>query len=171
VLHTFQGGSDGSYPFATPVVDNSGAVYGTTLYGGGGCPSLTTDGCGTVYKLTPSAAGSGPWTETVLYRFKGGSDGRGPNGGLVFDASGALYGATVVGGAFDQGTVYKLAPPASGIGPWTETILYDFKGGTDGALPYTTLIFDSKGSLYGVTDAGGTHSWCGTAEGRCGTVS
>ena len=60
------------------------------------------------------------------------SDGFGPYAGLAFDSKGALYGTTYFGGTLGFGTVFKLTPPAPGKTAWTETILYSFKGGTDG---------------------------------------
>ena len=95
--------------------------------------------------------------ETVLYRFKDGSDGALPSAGLIFDARGALYGTTAVGGTLNRGTVFKLTPPSLGLQTqWTETVLYRFKGGSDGAGPYAGLILDARGALYGTTQAGGT---------------
>jgi uncharacterized repeat protein (TIGR03803 family) len=106
--------------------------------------------------------------ETVLYTFQGGSDGGNPNGNLIFDSSGNLYGVTEFGGGGSCstnggtgcGTVFELSP--NGSGGWTETILYSFQGGNDGAQPSAGLIFDQVGNLYGTTLAGGSHS-SGTA--------
>jgi uncharacterized repeat protein (TIGR03803 family) len=80
------------------VRDSLGNLYGTTSYGG-------AQGGGTVFKL--DAAGN----ERVLYSFKGYPDGREPWGGLVRDPAGNLYGTTVYGGLYDQGTVFKITPP------------------------------------------------------------
>jgi uncharacterized repeat protein (TIGR03803 family) len=99
VLHTFQGGGDGEYPNAGLVADKAGNVYGTTSTGGGSA-SCSPDGCGTVFELSPSAAG---WTKTVLYNFSGLNDGAIPMGSLTIDASGNLYGTTELGGSADQG--------------------------------------------------------------------
>ena len=98
VLYSFQGGSDGSSPTATLVLKN-GELYGTTSAGGGSC------GCGTVFKVDTRSG-----SETVLHAFGSGSDGAYPYYGLTFDAKGNLYGATVAGGAFGQGTVYEFTP-------------------------------------------------------------
>jgi uncharacterized repeat protein (TIGR03803 family) len=97
-LYSFQGGSDGSYPFAGLIFDKAGNLYSRTAGGGGGanCGSL---GCGTVFELSPS--GSGGWTETILYIFQGGNDGNygnEPSSGVIFDQSGHLYGTTPAGG-------------------------------------------------------------------------
>ena len=96
----------------------------------------------------------------VLYSFQGGSDGEGPNSGLIVDASGALYGTTSGGGSNKAGTVYKLTPSA---GSYTESILYTFTGSPDGAGPIGPLVLDPSGSLYGATSGGGSTSCaCGT---------
>ena len=99
-------------------------------------------GCGTVFKLTPPAAGQTKWTKEILYRFQGGSDGEAPVAPLVLDSKGALYGTTLAGGGtFGPGTVFKLTPPAAGQTQWTETILYRFTGaGGDGDGPEAGLI-------------------------------
>ena len=174
VLYTFcslSGCSDGSFPQANLIADKEGALYGTTVSGGNGCP-LTTSGCGTVFKLTPPAKGQTAWTETVLYSF-GGSDGAYPHSSLIADKEGALYGTTQGGGTgiiVNEGTVFKLTPPAKGQTAWTETVLYSFcslSNCSDGAQP-NGLIFDKDGALYGSASLGGSIT-CGTGSG-CGTV-
>ena len=158
VLHSFGSGSDGNTPLAGLIMDSQGALYGTTAYGGG------YGYYGTVFKLTPPAAGT-QWTETVLYRFANTSDAHGPYAGLTFDSNGALYGTTYFGGTLGFGTVFKLAPPAPGKTAWTETILYSFKGGTDGYNLVAGLSVDSKGALYGTTPAHPINGQCGTMFG------
>jgi uncharacterized repeat protein (TIGR03803 family) len=163
VLHKFKGGNDGANPHAGLISDSTGALYGTTWRGGGsGCVGGL--GCGTVFKLTPPAAGQTKWTKEILYRFQGGSDGEAPLAPLTLDSTGALYGTTEAGGvSFGLGTVFKLTPPAAGQTLWTETILYRFGGvGGDGVGPEAGLIFGSKGALYGTTAGGGGASNCGT---------
>ena len=81
--------------------------------------------------LAPGA--SAATTEKVLYSFTGGSDGSQPREGLVFDQAGNLYGATLEGGAYGYGTVFQLTPNSDGS--WTESVLYSFTGGSDGAGP------------------------------------
>jgi uncharacterized repeat protein (TIGR03803 family) len=110
---------------------------------------------GTVFKLTPPAKGQTVWTGTVLYGFKGGSDGTDPYAGLIADKQGALYGTTSLGGS-GSGTVFKLTPLAKGQTVWTETVLYRFKGNSDGSGPSAGLIADKQGALYSTTGGGGT---------------
>jgi uncharacterized repeat protein (TIGR03803 family) len=171
---------DGNTPAGSVILDNSGNLYGTTGYGGtGNCVLLGTKvGCGTVYELSPPAQKGGEWTETVLYSFPTARQGYLPNGNLVFDSAGNLYGATMFGGgygttcdAFYQycGAVFELSPPKTKGGKWTEKVLHGFKGGTDGANPNGGLIFDSKGTVYGTSSGGGNEGGeCGS--GGCGTV-
>jgi uncharacterized repeat protein (TIGR03803 family) len=140
VLYTFQGTND-CQPYGSLILDPDGNLYGTT-YGGHG---LT----GEVYEVTRSGSG---WTETTLHTFTGGGDGLNPVTGLVRDQAGNLYGTTPVGGGPNRGVVYELSPNGSG---WTETVLYAFSGGNDGAIPYSGLILDPSGNLYGATSQGG----------------
>jgi len=169
VLYSFQGGNDGINPQAGVILDTYGALYGTTTYGGTGTGRCGGEsGCGTVFKLTPPVPPAAQWIETVLYSFQGGSDGSAPQAGLIFDTSGALYGTTQSGGSAGYGTVFKLTPPAPPATQWTETALYSFQGGSDGAYPYGGVIFDTSGALYGATAIGGTGTNC--ASTGCGTV-
>ena len=101
--------------------------------------------------IAPAARGAS--AEQVLYNFAGGASGGVPSSGLVFDSSGNLYGTTQGGGAHTLGTVFKLSPGENGA--WTNTILYSFAGGKDGATPAAGLIFDDAGNLYGTTQGGG----------------
>jgi uncharacterized repeat protein (TIGR03803 family) len=159
-LHRFKGGDDGATPESRLIMDPDGALYGTTMGGEGGGTGCGTVGCGTVFKLTPPAAGETLWTERVLYRFRGGADGASPSGGLIMDANGSLYGATTFGGGggspcrLDCGTVFKLTPPAVAKTPWTKTVLHRFEGSTDGTHA-SDLIMDANGALYGTTGYGG----------------
>jgi uncharacterized repeat protein (TIGR03803 family) len=147
VLYAFKGGAtDGRGPLAGLVRDASGNLYGTTFGGG-------TSNLGVVFRLDPIR------TETVRYSFLGGTDGWGPEAGLVRDSAGNLYGTTGGGGASGgYGTVFKLDP--SGI----ETVLYAFAGGMDGINPQAGVVRDAWGNLYGTTSAGGDLT-C-----NCGTV-
>ena len=156
VVHAFQGGSDGSQP-AVSFRDPKGFLYGVTGDGGGsGCSG---SGCGTVFKLTADGA------ETILYSFAGGAGGYYPDGDVISDKLGNLYGTTYYGGGKGCGgngcgTVYKLSTDG------TETVLHAFAGGRDGAIPLSSLV-ESKGKYYGTTTQGGTRK-CGPYN--CGTV-
>jgi uncharacterized repeat protein (TIGR03803 family) len=157
VLYSFKGGSDGANPYGGLISDGAGNLYGTTSYGGA---NNNCSDCGTVFQLTSRG------TETVLYAFKGGSDGKAPQGTLIRDNSGNLYGTTEDGGgctiiSFGCGTVFKIAPNG------TETILHVFAGGTDGAFPSAGVIADKQGNLYGTTLAGAGTGCNGYG---CGTV-
>ena len=169
VLHAFlcedcRGGRDGGRPAAGFIADAGGALYSTTFDGGAGCPP-NSEGCGTVFKLAPTSAGG--FKETVLYAFEGGSDGVAPLAGLIADATGALYGTTEGGGtpsSYCCGTVFKLAPNKGG---YAESLLYVFRGGSDGAYPPGGggLIADKSGALYGTTSQGGGDC---SSSGGCG---
>jgi hypothetical protein len=172
VLYRFRGGRDGTNPVAGLIAGANGVLYGTTGYGGDSSCSTPffPPGCGTVFALSPPAAGGTRWTETVLHRFRGGRDGTIPGGGLIADANGALYGTTAHGGDTScstgfpfggGGTVFALSRPAAVETRWTETVLHRFRGGRDGINPGGGLIADANGVLYG-TSAGGDH--------RVGTV-
>jgi uncharacterized repeat protein (TIGR03803 family) len=146
-IYIFQGlpfgkNSDGTNPTAGVIFDGAGNLYGTTDYGG-------SAGVGTVYQLAPD--GKGGWTETILHVFTDGKDGGHPNG-LIMDSAGNLYGTTSGHNTF--GSVFELSP--SGGGKWKFTVLYDFKGGKDGASASGALVRDLKGNLYGTTAFGGT---------------
>ena len=160
VLLSFSGGSNGSHPNGALISDATSNFYGTAQLDGNdtACPGNSGQGvlpgCGVVYKLTPPAAGGTAWTETVLAAFSG-ADGSHPQGALIFDAAGGLYGTTAAGGKTGAGTVFRLNPPAAGQTRWTKTILTAFNE-TDGSSPSANLIFDAAGNLYGTTYSGGT---------------
>ncbi len=145
-LYTFNSDTDGSGCCGTLIFDTQGALYGTTFFGW----NAATPGSGMVYKLAPPAFGTGLWTRTVLYKFKGGTDAANPYCPLIFDTRGALYGVTQGGGSSKAGAVFKLTPPVAGQTQWTESVLYSFKGGTDG-FGSGSLTFDHQGALYGMT--------------------
>ena len=126
----------GSY--AGVVFDRAGNIYGTTYDGG-------SYGGGSVFELSPS---NGGWTYTVIHSFGTGFDGNFPIAGVVIDAVGNLYGTTLSGGAYGDGTVFELSPANGG---WTESFVYSFTGGDDGGDPYGGLILDAAGNLYGAT--------------------
>jgi uncharacterized repeat protein (TIGR03803 family) len=151
VLHKFTDSPDGNSPFPPLSRDPSGNLYGVTVDGG-------TDTLGTVFKI--DTAGK----ETTLYSFTGppeGGDGAFPGPGIIRDAAGNLYGAAFDGGAYGAGAIYELNSGGQ------ETLLHSFSGGSDGAHPFSTLLLDSQGNLYGTAQAGGNGQCGGTG---CGVV-
>jgi uncharacterized protein YceK len=174
-LHHFAGGADGALPSGKLLVDGSGALYGTTIQGGNGvCDDGIGNnvGCGTVFKLVPPAPGGTAWTKTVVHDFQGVPDGAGPQGGLIADAAGKLYGTTFGGGSglcvdpyyrnVGCGTVFKLTPPSPGQTAWTESVVHNFQGLTDGWEPVGELVSDPSGKLFGAGQLGGTEYGYGT---------
>jgi len=161
VLHSFAGGTDGAYPYAALLMDAAGNLYGTTSAGGGGTGCFGS-GCGTVFKL--SKAGK----ETVLYSFKGGTDGGRPYSALIVDTAGNFYGTATLGGdlscrTYGCGVIYKLTKTRK------QTVLYSFTGAADGSYPaFGSLAVDAKGNLYGTTEEGGDLN-CNSPNG-CGVV-
>ena len=164
VLYSFQGGKDGYVAVGDLVFDKARNLYGATWFGGGKgttCDSAYGGQCGTVFELSPPKTKGGKWTEKVLHAFAGGTDGASPNGGLVLDSNGAIYGTTPIGG-FDCphhsgqgcGTVFELKPPTSKNGAWTEKQVHIFKNGTDGTQPTAGVILDDAGALYGGAEGG-----------------
>ncbi len=150
VLYNFKGIPDGAYPYDGLVGDKKGNLYGTTNAGG-------EFNQGTVFVISKTGA------EKVLYSFSGGADGAYPQGWLVLDKQGNLFGTTYFGGSYINctygcGIVFEVAPDG------TETVLHRFGGGTDGAYPAAGLIRDKQGNFYGTTLGGGSPN-CG-----CGTV-
>ena len=135
--------SPGCCPIGGVTLDNSGNIYGTTSL-----PFQPSDLYGSVFQLQNSGAG---WTETNLHLFQNGSDGAFPRAGLIADAAGNLYGTTSSGGAGNGGTVFELSPSQNG---WVFNILYSFNG-PSGRGPFSPLLMDAAGNLYGTTLAGG----------------
>lgn len=134
LLHSFTEGTDGAHPWSE-LTDYNGTLYGTTKDGG-------ASGNGTVFKITTAGA------ESVVYSFAGGNDGAHPYAGLTL-RKGLLYGDTAYGGSSgNDGTIYSVTPSGS------ERVLYRFTGGSDGRLPYASLLA-VKGALYGTTLSGG----------------
>lgn len=137
-LHNFTAGADGAYPQSPVVLDAQGNLYGAAFSYGG--PSAG----GTVFRINKTGQFS------VLHTFMGGTDGSRPAAGLILDGAGNLYGTTEGGGNYGVGTVFMVN---SNTGE--ETVLYSFKGGSDGENPYAPLILDTEGNFYGTTAYGG----------------
>jgi len=179
ILHFFTGLEDGSLPSDSPTLDAAGNVYGTAQGG--------FFECGNVFKFASKSDGT--WTETVLANFDcSGADGRFPQGEVIFDKAGNLYGTTNDTGTLGGGTVFKLSPNPDGT--WTRTTLHNFAGSpNDGAGSFGGVVFDAAGNLYGETCWGGAsnlgtvfqlkpepdgswtervlHSFQGGTDGRC----
>jgi len=126
----------GAFPWGGVIRDSEGKLFGTTWFSG-------ANNAGVVYRIDPTTQ-----TEKVLYTFTGGSDGYGPNAGLARDSAGNLYGTTQGGGSAGLGVVYKVN--AAGF----ETVLHNFTGGADGAGPWTGVVVDPSGNVYGSAGGG-----------------
>jgi uncharacterized repeat protein (TIGR03803 family) len=167
-LHVFTGGKDGAGSFTGLTFDRSGNLYGTTSAGGSSfCDLGSFFGCGVIFRLIHTRSG---WDQQVLYSFTGGLDGATPSGRVVFDWSGSLYGTATEGGdpACGCGTVFRLSSAITPGSQWSQRVLYTFTGGSDGAFPAASVIFDTAGNLYSTAYAGGEGS-CGSGE-ACGTI-
>jgi uncharacterized repeat protein (TIGR03803 family) len=156
VLYNFTGDVDGSSP-SRLTLDSAGNLYGTTPHnfytgvGNAACPPS----CGNVFELSPSNHGG--WKFTVLHNFKGGKDGGAPDGGVVPDASGNLYGNAANGGVDNYGTFYEFL---RANGTWKFKVLHSFPdraAGSDGGGPYGTPVLNADGNLYGTTQYGGAY--------------
>jgi uncharacterized repeat protein (TIGR03803 family) len=147
VIYSFDNGGDSNacLPYAGVVIDAAGNLYGTASACG-------MNGYGSVYMLTPSAGG---WTETPLYEFTGGADGKIPHGGLLLDAAGNLYGTTTSGGAGLGGTVFELTQSG---GSWIFQTIYSING-CFLCGPTRALTMDQAGNLYGTTFQDGAYGY------------
>lgn len=142
VLYTFTGGADGGLPGSALVMDKANNLYGVAAGGNGNCEG----GCGIIFKL--SLAGD----LTVLYSFTGGPDGNYPNDPLAIDEKGNLYGSTAgefISNESPFGSVFELTASGKFI------VLHNLNGATDGQTPFSGLIRDAAGNLYGTAFAGG----------------
>lgn len=145
-LHSFGGLNDGFGAYAGVIIDQVGNLYGGLMNAG--------NGDAYVYELSPS---NGGWTYSLLYAVDQ-SFGGGPAANLVMDAAGNLYGTTLGDGQAPDpyGNVFKLTPSVNG---WVYTDLYDFTGGNDGGTPYSSLVLDASGNIFGTATAGGRNGY------------
>ncbi|HEX4158897.1 MAG TPA: choice-of-anchor tandem repeat GloVer-containing protein [Rhizomicrobium sp.] len=144
IIHTFENVAKGARPRAALTSDAAGNLYGTTYTG-------APDGNGTVFELSPPAAGKKTWKQAVLHRFGTNvKDGIYPDSSAILDKEGNLYGTTSEGGINDAGTVFELVR-----GKWKQVVLHRFTGGADGGSPHGTLVFGPDGALYGAAGFGG----------------
>jgi len=158
VLYQFTGGTDGGEPYKGVTLDAQGNLYGTAVIGGLYSGACADTSCGVIYKLTNSG---GVWTQSVVYSFRGLSDGYGPGSPVVFDRQGNMYGVAPTGGAGGAGVIFQLTP--DGQGGWKFHIVHSFTGGNDGnGGSAGRLLVDSSGSIFGVATAGGKYG-AGTA--------
>ena len=134
-------------PLGGVIFDTAGNLYGTTSTGGSG-------NGGVVFELMHSG---NSWIFNVLYNLvnPGTMYSPGPRGNLAMDAAGSLYGTTYADGANGCGSIFKLT---QSNGNWTYTSLHDFTCGSDGAYPYSTVVLDSAGNVYGTASAGGSQN-------------
>jgi len=134
------GNGDGSWP-SNVITDDAGNLYGALGFGGG---YACSGGCGMVFELSPSPTG---WSEKVLFNFNSAAGvGHFPDGGLLFDQVGNLYGSTFYGPGDGAGTVYELTPTGAG---WGHQTLYSLPGQFNTGT-YGSLLMDGAGNLYGV---------------------
>ena len=144
-LYSFSEFNGGFGNYAGVILDSAGNLYGATVNG-------DPNGDAYVYELSPSGSG---WNYSTLYTFTE-SLGGGPAANLMMDSAGNLYGTTRGLGETNNpwGNVFKLTPSNGG---WVYTDLHDFTGGSDGGVPYSSVVIDSNGNLYGTASAGGAH--------------
>lgn len=171
VLYRFKGTSDGLFPVSPLLMDKAGTLFGTAEAGGdkkGHCNlSDEPSGCGTVFKI--DSAGK----FFVLFTFDSANGASPFNGQLIQDSDGNLLGTTTAGGngkctytdgATGCGVVFKITAAGK------ESVLYNFKRQSDGGVPYTGVVEDSKGNLYGTTVYGGDLSCTPGSGGGCGVI-
>jgi uncharacterized repeat protein (TIGR03803 family) len=157
-VYDFQGGSDGAFPLPGLVFDAAGNLYGASLGTGYGYSNI--------FELSPVHVGA--WSQSVLYNFILVKNGYIPTVGPILGENGDLYCTTSEGGQFGKGVVFQLVPPVMQGSAWTESVLYNFLGGSDGFAPQGGLTFGKGHALYGTTPAGG-NTTCDNGNG-CGTI-
>lgn len=144
LLYSLTGGVEGGF-LTSLSIDSNANLYGTTSLG-----SSQANAYGTVFELSKGLDGT--WILSNAYGFTGTTDGERPQAGLVVDSAGNVYGTALGGGTSSVGTVFELQLSNN---QWSEQTLHAFSG-TDGAYPYSGLLVDKAGNLYGTTTGGGT---------------
>ena len=144
-----------TYPIKPGVCQRGAQPVGVTPDSSGNLFVVASNGGiqngGTIFKLSPPPVGQALWAATPIYKFTGDPGGLHPNGGLVIDSQGNLYGTTQQGGASNVGLVFELSPPTAGQTAWTFQELYSFCNCAGGNRPLAGLLMDSAGNLYGTT--------------------
>jgi uncharacterized repeat protein (TIGR03803 family) len=153
ILAAFTGVPDGANPTAGVITDAAGNLFGTTLNGGAG-------GEGSVFELIKNGAGYAS-TPTILVSFNL-DNGANPEGDLIIDSQGNLFGTTSFGGAMPprRGNLFEIVKATNGYAN-TPTVVYNFcsqPNCTDGATSFAGLIADAQGRLFGTTSAGGANN-------------
>jgi len=159
ILYAFNGHDGTCCPRGGLTFDAAGNLFGAMGDG--------LKGAGALFELSPTK--SGPWSRTVIYRFRNGADGNAPTGSMVFDQHGNLFGVTALGGSTFAGTVFEVSPPQTAGEPWVHRVLLSFTNdGPNGFLPQGGPVLDAAGALYGTTLFGGTFTnFC---QSGCGVV-
>ena len=154
IIYRFSGYPDGQTPFTALNMDAAGNIYGMTNNGGlrQHCRQITPGGCGTVFELSPSFGGRGPWIFSLPWQFSGQRDGNQPNAAGLLPVKGQYITTTAGDGLRDFGTI-DLFTPGAPRQPWTEQTLFTFTNNTDGESPESYLL-ERGGMLYGMTRGG-----------------
>ena len=172
---------NGEGGWSEQVIYDSGGYGGLTIDGSGNLYGADDAGNGHVFKLSPN--GGGGWNPSIIHAFAGHpTDGSYPSGTPMLDSAGNLYGTTVYGGIgrcspdhtdLGCGTVWKLTPSD---GEYTGAVLHSFMSGpgVHGCcfslrapdLPWAGVVLDSSGDIYGMTEYGGSSSYCTEKEAK-----
>jgi uncharacterized repeat protein (TIGR03803 family) len=163
-LHSFDG-TDGYGSYANMIQGTDGNFYGATVEGGthDNCWDFMGEGCGTVFKITPSGELTTIYSFCSQYNQNVCTDGAHPSG-LVQGTDGTFHGVTGIGGANGYGTVFQITSSSM------LTNIYSFcpqSGCADGSYPSAELVQATDGNFYGVTAHGGANNSCSLG---CGTI-
>lgn len=155
LAYAFRGAAKGQAPVGGLATDSSGRLYGPTEAGGViDHPTSNPNGNGLINRLT-LVSGAAPTFE-ILHTFAGSSDGREPQGGVLVTSDGVVHGTTYLGPDGLYGSVFRLTPPSTSGGTWTENPLEDFDLNDTGGYPVGPLVF-YQNLLYGAASTGGKY--------------